>query len=92
MPPAPVVLPLHPLLELPAPGLSPLQALLPVEQALRANVDPAIRLAIQKPAMIFLRSLASILASCNVEDAVLVPLGWEPGEREDLGMVRQVYR
>ena len=67
VPPAPSVLPLHPLAEPPAPALSPLQALFPVAQLLRVKVDPAIRPAIQKPARIFFRSSTSMVASCMVE-------------------------
>jgi len=65
VPPAPFVLPLQPLVELPAPDLSPLQALFPA-QLLKVSVDPDIMLAMHRPARIFLRSLASIEASCLV--------------------------
>jgi len=65
VPPAPLVLPLQPLLELPAPDLFPLHALLPV-QPLKVSVDPDIRLAMHRPDSIFFRSLASILSSCLV--------------------------
>ena len=64
VPPAPEV-PLQPLVELPAPDLSPLQALFPA-QLLKVSADPEIRLAIHRPASIFFRSLASIVASCRV--------------------------
>jgi len=66
VPPAPVVLPLQALWELPAPDLSPLQALFPA-QPLKVRADPDIRLATQRPAKIFLRSLASMVASCLVK-------------------------
>ena len=66
VPPAPLVLPLQPLLELPAPELSPLHALLPA-QPLKVSVDPDIRLAMHRPASIFFRSLASIVPSCIVK-------------------------
>ena len=72
MPPAPEVLPLHPLAEPPAPALSPLQALLPAAQLLRVKVDPAIRPAIQKPARIFLRSSTSMVASCEVKGDIII--------------------
>ena len=71
VPPAPEVLPLQPLLELPAPAFSPLQAPQP-EQLLRAKVDPAIRPAIQKPARIFFRSVVSIIASFEVKGVIFV--------------------
>jgi len=54
------LVPLQLLVELPAPGFSPLQALLLGAQLLRVKVELAIRPAIQKPARIFLRSLQSI--------------------------------
>jgi hypothetical protein len=82
VPPAPEVSPLPPLVELPAPGFSPLQALALGEQPLIAKVDPAIRPAMQKPARIFFRSFTSIIASCNVKDEIhIYPLGWELEKR-----------
>ena len=82
VPPAPEVSPLHPLLEPPAPGFSPLQALAASEQPLMANVDPAIRLATQKPAKIFFRSLTSINTSLKVRGEVhIFPLGRELRKR-----------
>jgi hypothetical protein len=61
VPPAPEELPLHPLWELPAPALSPLQAVLPDEQLLTVKVEPAMSPATQKPARIFFSSLTSML-------------------------------
>jgi hypothetical protein len=66
VPPAPEVLPLQALWELPAPDLSPLQALFPAHP-LMLSAEPDIRLATQRPAKIFFRSLASIVASCLVK-------------------------
>jgi hypothetical protein len=71
VPPAPEVLPLQPLWELPAPDLSPLQALFPAHP-LKVSADPDIRLATQRPAKIFFRSLASMVASCLVKGLNLV--------------------
>ena len=63
VPPASELLPLQPLVELPAPDLLPLQALFPAHP-LKVSADPDIRLAMHRPARIFFRSLASIVASC----------------------------
>lgn len=75
VPPAPEVPPLHPLLELPAPAFSPLQALWAESQPERLMVDPVIRPAMQNPASIFLRSLESINASCQIKGERFFPPG-----------------
>jgi hypothetical protein len=59
VPPAPEVLPLQALWELPASGFSPLQALF-AAQPLKVREAPDIRPAMHRPASIFFRSFASI--------------------------------
>ena len=83
VPPAPVLPPLHPVLELPAPAFSPLQALLlDAAQPLRANVEPVIRPAMQKPARIFFRSFASMVCLLLVKDEVYIsPWGRKNGDK-----------
>lgn len=61
------LVPLQLLWELPAPGFSPLQAVLLVAQLVMVKAEPAIRLAMQKPARTFLSSLLSIICLPSVK-------------------------